>query len=87
MTDAPAVAPRVSVAIPFYSNVGYLDSALRSLVAQTDPDWTAVVVDDASTEAGAEESVTALGDSRVRYLRTCGTRQDLEGTLSAALLD
>lgn len=69
MTDAPAVAPRVSVAIPFYSNVGYLDSALRSLVAQTDPDWTAVVVDDASTEAGAEESVTALGDSRVRYLR------------------
>jgi glycosyltransferase involved in cell wall biosynthesis len=69
MTDAPAAAPSVSVAIPFYSNVGYLDRALRSLIAQTDPDWTAVVVDDASTEAGAEELVAALGDPRVRYLR------------------
>ena len=69
MTDASSVAPSVSVAIPFFSNIAYLDSALRSLVAQTDPDWTAVVVDDASTEAGAAEVVANLGDPRVRYVR------------------
>jgi glycosyltransferase involved in cell wall biosynthesis len=69
MTDASSVAPSISVAIPFFSNVVYLDLALRSLVAQTDPDWTAVIVDDASTEVGAAEVVVNLGDPRVRYLR------------------
>ncbi len=69
MTDASSVAPTVSLAIPFFSNVGYLEIALRSLLAQTDPDWTAIVVDDASAEAGAEALVTNLGDGRVRYLR------------------
>ena len=69
MTDASPVAPTISVAIPFFSNLAYLDIALRSLVAQTDRDWAAVVVDDASTEAGAEELVAAVGDSRLRYVR------------------
>jgi glycosyltransferase involved in cell wall biosynthesis len=69
MTDASPGAPTMSVAIPFYSNVGYLEIALRSLLAQTDPDWTGVVVDDASAEVGAEALVTELGDGRVRYLR------------------
>lgn len=65
--ESPEVL-RVCVALPFYSNLDYLETALRSVVAQTDARWTAIVVDDASPEHGAEELVAALGDSRVRYV-------------------
>jgi glycosyltransferase involved in cell wall biosynthesis len=60
---------RVCLAIPFFSNLEYLGLALRSLVAQTDPDWTAIVVDDASPENGAAAVVETLGDARIRYTR------------------
>ena len=60
---------RICLALPFFSNLGYLGEALRSLVAQTDQRWTAIVVDDASPESGADDVVAALDDHRVRYLR------------------
>ena len=60
---------RICLAIPFFSNVEFLGVALGSLVAQTDPEWTAIVVDDASPEPGAAEVVSSLGDDRVRYTR------------------
>ncbi len=69
MTAEPSDALRVCVAIPFFSNLDYLRVALRSLVAQTDVMWTAMVVDDCSPEVGAEQVVAALGDSRIRYVR------------------
>jgi glycosyltransferase involved in cell wall biosynthesis len=60
---------RVCLAIPFYSNLEYLGVALRSVVAQTDRQWTAIVVDDASPEIGAEAAVAVIGDGRIRYVR------------------
>ena len=69
MTAGPSDALRFCVAIPFFSNLDYLRLALQSLVDQTDPVWTAIVVDDASPEVGAEQVVAALGDSRFRYVR------------------
>jgi glycosyltransferase involved in cell wall biosynthesis len=69
MTAESPVALRVCLAIPFFSNLDYLDKALRSIVAQTDPHWTAIVVDDASPEAGADAVVATLGDGRIRYVR------------------
>ena len=69
MTGAPPDAPRLCLAIPYFSNLDYLDVALRSLTVQSDPQWTAIVVDDASPNGGAEELVAALGDGRVRYVR------------------
>jgi len=68
MTDPSPEAP-LCLAIPFYSGLQYLTLALRSLLAQTDRSWTAIVVDDASPEAGAEALVAVLGDSRIRYVR------------------
>ncbi|MEO5723659.1 MAG: glycosyltransferase family 2 protein [Ilumatobacteraceae bacterium] len=56
------------MAIPFYSNLGFLREALASLVVQTDRDWTAVVVDDCSPTAGASSVVEDLGDPRLRYV-------------------
>ena len=69
MTAGPSDALRFCVAIPFFSNLDYLRLALQSLVDQTDLVWTAIVVDDASPEVGAEQVVAALGDSRIRYVR------------------
>lgn len=65
----PAAEPRVCVTIPFHANIGYLDAALRSLIAQREKDWTAVVVDDSGPESGAEQLVAALADGRVSYTR------------------
>jgi len=69
MTDEPLGAPRLCLTIPFFCNLDYLQVALRSLIGQSDPQWTAIVVDDASPEGGAEAAVAALGDVRVRYVR------------------
>ncbi len=69
MTAEPPAAPRICIAVPFFSNLEYLDVALRSLLAQTDPQWTAIVVDDASPEAGADTVVKTLDDTRLRFMR------------------
>ena len=61
--------PTVGIGIPYYSRPDYLALALASLQAQTDPDWAAVVIDDASPEGGAEALVAALADQRIRYIR------------------
>ena len=59
---------RICIAVPYYSNLEYLDVALRSIVAQSDQQWTAVVADDAP-EPGAAELVASIGDWRIRYVR------------------
>lgn len=69
MTAESPATVQVCITLPFFSNLDYLDIALRSLLAQTDPDWTAIVVDDASPEPGADQVVARLADPRVRFLR------------------
>jgi glycosyltransferase involved in cell wall biosynthesis len=59
----------VGVSIPFFSRLDYLRSALDSLVVQTDPDWTAIVIDDCSPELGAADVVASIGDPRIAYVR------------------
>jgi glycosyltransferase involved in cell wall biosynthesis len=61
--------PRITFAVPFFQDVGYLSSALGSVLRQSRDDWAAVVVDDSRGDAGARELVEALGDARVGYLR------------------
>jgi glycosyltransferase involved in cell wall biosynthesis len=69
MTAESPDALRVCLAIPFFSDLDYLASALRSIIAQTDPNWTAIVVDDASPELGADAVVAELAEPRFRYVR------------------
>ena len=63
---------RVSLIIPAYNAVKWLDDALDSVFqdAATAPGWLAevIVVDDGSTDGTA--SVAARWQSRVRYVRT-----------------
>lgn len=61
-------APAVSVLIPAHDVAGFLGDALDSLLAQTLPDWEAVVVDDGSRD-GTAEVAQARPDPRIRLLR------------------
>jgi glycosyltransferase involved in cell wall biosynthesis len=59
----------LAIAIPFFSGLEYLRSALGSLVAQSASTWHAVVVDDAGPEPESADVVRDLGDPRVTYVR------------------
>ena len=60
--------PLVSVVVPTFDRREVLPRALDSILAQTFSDWELIVVDDGSTDNGAE-CVEALDDPRVRVVR------------------
>jgi glycosyltransferase involved in cell wall biosynthesis len=62
------VTPFFSVVIPVYNRAGVLGDALRSVLAQSDPDFEIVVVDDGSSD-DPKAMVDALGDPRIHYIR------------------
>lgn len=59
---------RVSVIIPLYNKASLVRRALDSVAAQTFEDFEVVVVDDGSTDEGAQ-TVESFPDSRVRLVR------------------
>ena len=63
-----STAPQISFAIPYFDNRGYLAEAIESVRRQTVDAWDLVVVDDAGPDP-ARDLVSALGDSRIRYVR------------------
>jgi len=56
------------IMMPYYGDVGLMQDAVRSVLAQTDPDWRLTVIDD-GREPGVPEWFAQLGDERVRYQR------------------
>ena len=61
---------KLTIAIPFYSNVALLEHALKSAVGQTESDIEIIIVDDRGPDsAGAQTLVQKLGDSRIRYIQ------------------
>ena len=60
--------PRLSVVIPLYNKAGQIARALDSVRTQTVRDIEVIVVDDGSTDGGAD-IVQACGDARVRLHR------------------
>jgi glycosyltransferase involved in cell wall biosynthesis len=61
-------APPISICVPTWNGAGYLAETLRSALAQTEPDFELLVVDDASTDETLKV-VAAFGDSRIRVHR------------------
>jgi glycosyltransferase involved in cell wall biosynthesis len=61
--------PQVTIVVPCFNQVRFLAECLESVVEQTLPDWEAIVVDDASTEAGIDDVIEQIGDPRVRLVR------------------
>jgi GT2 family glycosyltransferase len=60
--------PSIDVMMPYYGDVAMMQAAVRSVLAQTDPDWHLTVVDDGEA-AGVPEWFADLDDTRVNYLR------------------
>lgn len=58
----------VDILMPYYGDVSLMRTAVRSVLAQDDPDWRLTVVDD-GTEPGVPEWFAEIGDDRVRYRR------------------
>src|SRR5207248_11536007 len=60
--------PAVSVCIPAYNAIRFIDEAVRSVLAQSFGDLELVIVDDASHD-GTAEAAESYGDARVRLFR------------------
>ena len=54
--------------MPFYGDPDQLRVAVNSVLAQTDPEWRLVVIDDQYPDRAPGEWVQSLGDPRVQYL-------------------
>jgi hypothetical protein len=59
---------KVSILIPLYNKAPYIHRALASIFAQTLADFEVIVVDDGSTDGGAE-LVAGCPDARLRLVR------------------
>lgn len=59
---------KFSVVVPLYNKARFIEATLRSALAQTLPVFEVIVVDDGSTDGGAE-LVEAMGDPRIRVIR------------------
>jgi glycosyltransferase involved in cell wall biosynthesis/GT2 family glycosyltransferase len=79
--------PYATVIVPTYNQDGFLSQALDSLLAQTDADWEAIVVNDGSTDRTAEIAEDfARRDSRIRCIHKTngGVASALNAGLEAA---
>jgi hypothetical protein len=59
---------KFSIIIPLYNKAPYISGTLASVLAQTFTDYEVIVVDDGSTDGGAE-LVSFISDPRVRLVR------------------
>lgn len=59
----------IDIMMPFYGDPDLFRAAVESVLAQTDPGWRLVVVDDVYPEREPGEWVASLGDPRVEYVR------------------
>jgi len=46
--------PLISIVLPLYNGIKYIDKALKSVLAQTYTNWELLIIDDGSTDGGAE---------------------------------
>ena len=67
MGDRDDAAERVTYLIANHNLERYVGDCLSSLVAQTNPNWLALIVDDASTDA-SRQVIARCTDARVRLL-------------------
>jgi glycosyltransferase involved in cell wall biosynthesis len=59
----------LDIMLPFYGRFDHFRTAVESVLAQDDPDWTLTIVDDRYPDTAPGEWAAALGDPRIHYLR------------------
>ena len=60
---------KFEIALPFYGDVAFLKETVASVIAQTDPNWHLLVVDDGYPDETLPAWFEGLKDSRISYLR------------------
>jgi glycosyltransferase involved in cell wall biosynthesis len=60
---------KFDIALPFYGDVAFLKESVASVIAQTDPNWHLLVVDDGYPDETLPTWFAGLKDSRIAYLR------------------
>lgn len=55
--------------MPFYGRFDHFKSAVESVLAQTDPDWRLVIVDDVYPDLEPGRWAASLSDPRIEYIR------------------
>ena len=69
--DADRAHPLVSIGLPVFNGMPYLETALDSLLAQDESDIEVIISDNASWDATEDHCrAVAAHDTRVRYSRT-----------------
>jgi glycosyltransferase involved in cell wall biosynthesis len=58
----------VSIITPTYNCASFIEETIRSVLAQSYPNWEMIIVDDASTDA-TQSIVESFADERIRYFR------------------
>lgn len=64
----PASPPLLTIAIPTYCGAQVIGETIRSVLAQTLPDFELIIIDDNSPDT-TEAVVRAFDDPRIRYLK------------------
>lgn len=59
----------IDIAIPYWGDPGLMIGAVDSVLAQTDPRWRLIVIDDCYPDDTVRRYVEAIQDERVTYLR------------------
>ena len=54
--------------MPSYNTAEYIEASIRSVQAQTYPNWELIIVDDCSTD-DTDSVVASIKDERIRYLK------------------
>ena len=69
MQEAKGYIPGlVSIITPSYNTAPFIGETIRSVLAQTYPQWELLIVDDCSTDQ-TDEAVGAFSDPRIRYFK------------------
>jgi glycosyltransferase involved in cell wall biosynthesis len=84
--DDASAKPLVSVCVPMYNNGATIERCLRSILDQEGVDFEIVVVDDQSTDGGAELAASMLraGDRLVRNETRLGLNENHNSCLKLA---
>jgi hypothetical protein len=75
---------KFSILIPLYNKARYIEGTIKSVLAQTCTDFELLVIDDGSTDGGAD-IVAAFDDPRVRLIRKANSGVSITRNLGIEL--
>jgi len=66
--NLPPIQPLVTIVIPTYNRLQFVQQAIASVIAQTYIHWELIIVDDGSDD-GTADAIISMNDSRIKLLQ------------------